>query len=104
MQLAHGRYSEKQDFRAAVPNPSGTGAGFVEDDFPCMGGGEDGDGSGAHARDGERWGAADEALISRPLLTSCCAAWSATGHGPYRSAAGGLGTPAFEDFSRAAGR
>ena len=34
-----------------------------------------------NASDGERWGAADEASLAHPLLTSCCAAR-------------GLGTPA----------
>ena len=31
---------------------------------------------------GERWGAADEASLALPLLTSCCAAWFLTGRGP----------------------
>ena len=56
-----------------------------------------GDGSGGNVSDGERWGAADEASLARPPLTSCCAAWFLTGgrlvpvHGP-----GGLGIPDLE--------
>ena len=34
------------------------------------------------ASDGEQWGAADEASLACPPLTSCCAAWFLTGHGP----------------------
>ena len=41
-----------------------------------------GDGSGGNASDGEQWGAADEALLSCPPLTSCCAARFLTGRGP----------------------
>ena len=32
-----------------------------------------GDGSGSNVSDGERWGLADEALLTGPPLTSCCA-------------------------------
>ena len=46
-----------------------------------MGCGEGGDGSGGNASDGERWGAADEALLTLLSLTSCCAARFLTGHG-----------------------
>ena len=45
----------------------------MEDNFSMVGVGEDG--SGGNATDGERWGAADEASIAHPLLTSCCADW-----------------------------
>ena len=50
-------------------------------------GGNASDGSGGNASDGEWWGAADEASLARPPLTSCCAAWFLTGHGP------GVGDP-----------
>ena len=40
-----------------------------------------GDGSGGNESDGERWGAADEALLACPPLTSCCASQFLTGHG-----------------------
>ena len=33
-----------------------------------------GDGSGGNVSNGERWGAADEASLASPQLTSCCAA------------------------------
>ena len=36
--------------------------------------------SGSNASNGERWGAADEALLTCPLLTSCCVARFLTGH------------------------
>ena len=32
--------------------------------------------------DGERWGGADEASLTRPPLTSCCSALVLTGHRP----------------------
>ena len=48
--------------------------------FPQPGGG--GDGSGGDARDGERWGAADEASLAHPPLPSCCAARFLTDRGP----------------------
>ena len=40
-----------------------------------------GDGSGGNASDGERFGAADEASLAGPPLTSCCAAGFLTGCG-----------------------
>ena len=50
------------------------GTAFVEDNFPTDLGVGCGDGSGGNASDGDRWGAADEASLACPLLTSCCAA------------------------------
>ena len=41
-----------------------------------------GDGSGGNASDGERWGAADEASLACPPLTSCCAALFLKGRRP----------------------
>ena len=38
--------------------------------------------SGGNASNGERWGAADEALLTSLPLTSCCAACFLTGHRP----------------------
>ena len=55
----------------------------MEDSFST-----DGDGEMVQAvmramgSDGEQWGAADEALLSCPPLTSCCAARFLTGRGP----------------------
>ena len=49
--------------------------------FPRTGG-EVEDASGSNERDGEQWGAADEALLACPPLTSCCAARFLTGCGP----------------------
>ena len=57
----------------------------MEDNFSTDGGGVGGcvgDGSGGNARDGERWGAADEASLARPPLTSCPVAWLRTGRKP----------------------
>ena len=66
-----------------------------------------GDGSGGNTSNGEpwgamgshggRWGAAEEASLAHPPLTSCCAARFLTGRGPVPVCAlggGGLGTPA----------
>ena len=39
-------------------------------------GGNASDGSGGNASDAEQWGVADEASLTHPLLTSCCAARS----------------------------
>ena len=58
-----------------------------------------GDGSGGNASDGERWGAAGEASLACPPLTSCCAACFLTGHGLDRLMAQGLGTPGFSTFT-----
>ena len=55
------------------------GTGFLEDNF-FHGRGGSGDGSGSNAKR-ERWGEADEASLTRPPLTSCCAAWFLTVHG-----------------------
>ena len=43
--------------------------------------------------DGERWGAADEASLARPPLTSCCAARFLTGHRPVPVRGPGVGDP-----------
>ena len=48
----------------------------------------------AMGSDGERWGAADEASLARPPLTSCCAAQFLSGCVPVPSTARELGTPA----------
>ena len=56
----------------------------MEDNFSTDkggGGGGGGDGAGGNASDGERWGAADEASLSHPPLTSRCAARFLPGHG-----------------------
>ena len=52
-------------------------------------GGEDG--SSSNVSDGERWGAADEALLVCLPLTSCCVARFLTGRGPVLSL--GVGEP-----------
>ena len=57
--------------RTAVPNLFGTRDQFRGRQFFH---GWWGDGSGGNASDGEQWGAADEALLARRLLTSCCVA------------------------------
>ena len=76
----------------------------MEDNFSTAGGGKGGgiiqvgnasdagDGSGSNESDGERWGAADEALLASPLLTSCCAARFLTGSEQ------GLGTPGLKNM------
>ena len=64
----------------------------MEDNFSTDGE----DCSGGNASDGERCGAADEASLTSPLFTSCCAAGFLTGCGPDRSTAQGLGTPDLE--------
>lgn len=47
------------------------GSGLVEDSFPRMGLRVGGQWFRWHARDGEQWGPAAEAPLSRLLLTSC---------------------------------
>ena len=66
--------------RQRSPTFLAPGTSFVEDNFPRTGG--QGDGSGGNASDGEWWGAADEASLARPPLTSCCAGRFLTGRGP----------------------
>ena len=56
-----------------------------------MGGG--GDGSGSNVSDGELWGAADEASLSCPPLTSCCVAQFLTGRRPVLVHGPGVGDP-----------
>ena len=71
----------------------------MEDNFSTDGAGvwgwwrAGGYGSGSNASDGERWGAADEASLSCPPLTSCCAARFLTGRGLRSVQSGSLGTP-----------
>ena len=60
----------------------------MEDSF--SGDGAGGDASGGNASDGVLWGAADEASLARPLLTSCCAARFLTGRGS------GFGDPCYK--------
>ena len=55
-----------------------------------------GDGSGGNVGDGEQWGAADEASLACPLLTSCYAACFLTGHGPVLVRGPGVGDPCLE--------
>ena len=57
-----------------------------------------GDGSGGKASDGERWGAADEASLACRLLTSCCAAWFLTGHGPVSVRSPGVEDPCSRSY------
>ena len=68
----------QQHIKRAVPNLFGTKDWFHGRQF-FHGRGLGGDGSGGNVSDGERWGAADEALLACPPLTSCCAAWFLTG-------------------------
>ena len=66
--------------RAAVPNLLAPGTSFMEDNFSMDHGGGWRVGSGSNASDGERRGAADEASLAGPPLTSCCAArWEGDG-------------------------
>ena len=52
-------------------------------------------GSGGNVSDGERWGAADEVLLTCPLLTFCCAARFLTGRGPVSVRSPGVGDPCY---------
>ena len=71
----------------------------MEDNFSVDRGWGDGSegnvstGSGSNVRDGELWGTAGEALLARPLLTSCCVAWFLTGLGPVLVCGPGVGDP-----------
>ena len=66
------------------PTFSAPGTGFMEDNFSMDPGerGWGGDGSGSNVSDGKWWGAADEASLTRPPLTSCCVARFLTGCRP----------------------
>ena len=68
-------------FNSVVPNLFGTRDRFSGRQFFHRWG-RRGDGSGGMERDGEWWGAADEALLTHPLLISCYAAPFLTGCGP----------------------
>ena len=71
------------------PNFLAPGTGFVEDSFSTEGRGR----LRRKRENGERWGAADEALLARPPLTSCCAAQLLTGCGPVVVCGPGVGDP-----------
>ena len=75
----------------------------MEDDFSTGGGtglgGDRGRGSGGIASDGERWGAADEASLICPPLTSCCVAQFLAGHGWVPVHGPGVGDPCPEGRS-----
>ena len=75
------------------------GTSFMEDNFSTDWGNvsDVGDGSGSNESDGERWGAADEASLARPPLTSCCAARFLTGRRLIPVHGRGLGTTAIVD-------
>ena len=76
------------------PTVSAPGTGFMEDGFSTdreLAGAWNG--SGGNANDGERWGAADEASLACPLLTSCCAARFPTGRQPLPVLGPGVGDP-----------
>ena len=88
------------------PTFSAPGTGFMEDNFSTDqgwvgegSGSNASDGSGGNGGDGEQRGAADEASLARPLLTSCRAARFLTGHGPLPVCGPGLWTPALEYLS-----
>ena len=68
------------------------GTGFMEDNFFHR---RQGDGSGSNVRDGERWGASDEALLACPLLTSYCATRFLTGQGLVLVHGPDIGDPRF---------
>ena len=61
--------------------------------FPRTGAGGGGDGSGGNASSGERWGAADEASLASPLLTTCRAAQFLIGRRPILVRGPGVGDP-----------
>ena len=78
----------------AVPNLFGTRDRFRgRQFFNGRGGWGRRDGSGGNGSDGERRGAAREALLPRLPLTSCCAAWFLTDRGPLPVRGLGLGDP-----------
>ena len=82
--------------KSAVPNIFGTRDRFHGRQFFHRLGG--GDGSGGNVSDGERWGAADEASLARPPLTSCCAAQFLTGLGPVPVRGPGVGDPWYKSY------
>ena len=84
-------------FRAAVPNLFGTRDRFHGRQF-FHGPGNGGDGSGRNESDGEQWGAADEASLPRPPLTSCCVARFLTGQGLVLVHGPGVGDPCFREW------
>ena len=58
-----------------------------------------GDGSGGKVSDGEPWGAAYEASLAHPPLTSCCAAGFLTGRGPVPVCCPGVGDPCVKRYN-----
>ena len=68
----------------------------MEDNFSMD---REGCGSGGNVSDGERWGAAGEALLAGPPLTSCCAARFLTGHRLVLAHGPGVGDPCYKIYS-----
>ena len=91
-----GTQGSGQCYKSTVPNLFGTRDWFHGRQFFHGGGGVGGEGTGGNARDGERWAAADEALLAHPPLTSCCAAQFLTGCGPVLVQGPGDGDPCYK--------
>ena len=101
------QYHRLSDLNQQSPAFLARGTSFMEDNLPRTraGAGEgtvqvvtrvmgsDGTQWGVMGRDGERWGAANEASLSRPLLTSCWEARFLTGHGSLPVHSPGVGGP-----------
>ena len=77
---------------AAVPGRFGTGDWFHGRQF--LHGKRWGEGVRRQCERWERWGLAHEALLTRPLLSSCSAAWFLRGRDWDQPVVQGLGTPA----------
>ena len=72
------------------------GNGFMEDSFSTD---RVGDGSGSNVSDGEQWGTAEEAPLTRPLLTSCWTARFLKGRGPLPVRGLGVGNPCTKELT-----
>ena len=86
-------HSLSHDLGQRSPTFLAPGTGFEKGNFSTDGARGVVDGSGGNASDGDWWRTADEASLTRSLLTSCCAARFLTGRGPVPVCSPRVGDP-----------